>query len=507
MQKNNRNTVSYIPVNLFNKEVIVLNSFIHLFKTPGGHYLYDVNKNVILGLSEEEYKILEYRNIDDTSKGTSEFSAQAVESIEHLRDLGFLSEKRPKEMYHSLNDTILSHLNTKVNMITLQITKQCNLRCKYCVYSGNYEDRVHSNEKMTLDTARKGMDFYIEHSKDNENSFLAFYGGEPLLEFELIKNCVEYFEEKAEGKNILFSLTTNATLLTEEMVDYFQKHNVHLTISLDGSSEIHNRNRVYRDDKGTFEKVMENLQMIKTKFPDFLSNNIAFNAVLDPQNEFSCVNNFFNDFELVKETSVMASEISDYYRKDTIKASDNYISETHYEYFKIFLSKLGYLDEKYTSKLLLNQYNEIQSRYSLLKMRQEIPDKIHHGGPCIAGVQRLFIDVDGNFYPCEKVSEASPHMKIGNLDTGFDINKIRTLLNVGKISENKCINCWALNFCNLCAVAADGYNGMSTERKISRCGDVIHSVDSLFKDICTLNEFGANLGQEIYSVYTAEQKQ
>ncbi len=495
MLKINRNTV-YIPVNLIKKEeVIVLNSFIHLFKTPGGHYLYDVNKNVILGLSEDQYEILDYKNSHDSDNFTSQSSAQALESIDHLRNLGFLSEKRPKEMYHPLNDTILSHLNNKVNMITLQITKQCNLRCKYCVYSGDYENRVHSNEKMTLDTAKKGIDFYIEHSKDNEKGFLAFYGGEPLLEFEFIKKCIEYFEERAEGKNIHINLTTNATLLTKEIVEYFNKHDVHLLISLDGSSEVHNRNRVYRDDKGTFEKVMENIEMIKAKFPHYLSNNIAFNAVLDPQNDFSCVNNFFTDFELAKEASVMASEITNLYRKDTVKASVNYISEIEYEIFKIFLSKLGYLDEKYTSKLLSRQYSERKIRYGLLKMRQELPDKVHHGGPCVPGAQRLFVDVDGNFYPCENVSEASPHMKIGNVDDGFNIDKIRTLLNVGKISENKCKNCWALTFCDLCAAAADENDGLSTEKKISRCSDVIYTADRILKDICTLKEFGADLGE------------
>ena len=481
--------------------MIVLNSFIHLFKTPGGHYLYDVNKNVILSLSEEQYKIIEYNHCDNTSKGTSEFSTEAIESIEHLHKLGFLSEKRPKEMYHPLNDTILSQINNKVNMITLQITKQCNLRCKYCVYSGDYENRVHSNEKMTLETAKKGIDFYIEHSKDNENGFLAFYGGEPLLEFEFIQNCIEYFEDKAEGKNIHMNLTTNATLLTEEIVDYFQKHNVFLLISLDGSSEVHNKNRVYRDGvKGTFEKVMENLEMIKAKFPDYLSKNISFNAVLDPQNDFKCVSNFFTDFELVKEANILASEISNLYRKDTVRTSEKYVSEVEYENFKIYLSKLGLLDEKYTSKLLSMQFNDRKNKYGQLKMRQELPDKIHHSGPCVPGVQRLFIDVEGNFYPCERVSEESPQMKIGNIKDGFDVNKIKTLLNIGKLTENKCINCWALTFCNLCASAADGCDGLSIGKKVSRCSNVRYSADSILKDICTLREFGVELGD----VYMAE---
>jgi uncharacterized protein len=471
-----------------------------MFKTPGGHYLYDVNRNVILSLSEDQYKILDYYKKGNNNGNTPEFSTNALESINHLRELGFLSEKRPKEMYHPLTDTIFSHLNNKVKMITLQITKQCNLRCKYCVYSGNYENRVHSNEKMTLETARKGIDFYIEHSKDNESSSLAFYGGEPLLEFEFIKNCIEYFNERAEGKTIYFNLTTNATLLTEEIVDYFQKHDLHLLISLDGPSEVHNKNRVYGyDDRGTFEKVIENLEMMKVKFPDYLRKNVSFNAVLDPQNEFSCINNFFIDFDIAKEANIISSEISDLYRKNTLKVSGNYISQTQYEYFKIFLSKLGYLNEKYTSKLLSRYYIERKDKYNRLKMMPELPDKIHHGGPCIPGIQRLFMDVDGNFYPCERVSEASPQMNIGNIDAGFDVDKIRALLNIGKISEKECINCWALRFCNLCAAAADDNDSLSMEKKVSRCSYVRYSADSLLKDICTLREFGAELEEEIYA--------
>ncbi len=482
-----------------------MDSFIHPFKTPGGCYLYDVNKNVILSLSEEQYMILDYCQKGDNNSNTPEFNTHVMESINHLCDLGFLSEKRPKEMSHPLNDTILSRLNNKVRMITLQITKQCNLRCKYCVYSGNYENRVHSNEKMTLETAKKGIDFYIEHSKDNENSSLAFYGGEPLLEFEFIKNCIEYFKERAEGKTIFLNLTTNATLLTEEIVDYFQKHDLHVLISLDGPSEVHNKNRVYGyDDRGTFAKVMENLEMMKEKFPDYLRKNVSFNAVLDPQNDFSCVNNFFTDFKTVKEATVIASEISDLYRKDNIKVSENYISETQYEYFKIFLSKLGYLDEKYTSKLLSRYYTERKDSYRRLKMIPELPDKIHHGGPCIPGVQRLFMDVDGNFYPCERVSESSPQMKIGNINDGFYVDRIRSLLNVGKISEKKCINCWALLFCKLCAAAADENDNLSMEKKLTRCSYVRNSADSLLKDICTLREFGAELDEEIYTFDMAE---
>lgn len=484
-----------------------MNPFVHLFKTPGGYYLYDVNRNVILNLSEDQYKIIDYYIKGDICKNISEFDTQALESINHLYELGFLSEKRPKEMYHPINDTLINHLNNKVSMITLQVTRQCNLRCKYCVYSGNYENREHSSQNMNFETARKGIDFYIEHSKHNDIGALTFYGGEPLIEFELIKKCIEYFEEKSEGKEIFLSITTNATLLTEEIVDYFQKHNLSLIISLDGPSHIHNKNRVYGyDDKGTFEKVMENLNMIKNKFPDYLKQRISFNAVLDPESEFGCINKFFTDFETVKNSNIFANEISSLYRKETLKKTDTYVRDTQYEYFKLFLAKLGYLDEKYTSKLVWKHYSERRNKYNRLKMTKELPDRMHHGGPCIPGIQRLFMDVDGNFYPCERVSETSPHMKIGHINEGFDVDKVKTLLNIGKVTENRCINCWALRFCKLCAAAADENSELSTEKKVSRCSFVLDSTEDMLKDICTLKEFGAQLIDKDYAFDLVEWK-
>jgi len=478
----------------------MVDAFIHLFTTPGGYYLYDVNKNAILSLSEDQYVILNNYQKGNKDSGGTLYSKQAIESFEHLYSLGFLSTKRPKEMYHPISDALISHLNNKVKMITLQITRRCNLRCKYCVYSGNYETREHSNDRMSLEMAKKGIDFLIEHSKDNERVFLALYGGEPLIEFEFIKECIEYYEEKAEGKKSLLTLTTNATLITEEIIDYFQKHNLYLLISLDGPSEIHNKNRVYGyDDRGTFEKIMENLDMIKERFPDYINNYVSFNAVLDPQNAFGCINDFFTDFESAKESNLNASEVAHYYKKEEVKVSETYIYEMQYEYFKLFLSKIGHLDKKYTSKLVWRHYNQRKDKYNRMQLTAEIPDKTHHGGPCVPGVQRLFMNVEGNFYPCERVSETSQQMRIGNVDTGFDTDKIKTLLNIGKVSEKNCNNCWALRFCNLCAAAADDHDNLSMEKKISNCSSVKRSVEDLFKDICTLREFGDELKEGIYA--------
>ncbi len=145
-------------------------------------------------------------------------------------------------------------------MITLQVTQNCNLHCSYCAYSGNYENRSHKALNMDIETAKKGIDYLIEHSPDNEIVDIGFYGGEPLLTFNLIKECVAYAEKKAEGKNMMFNLTTNGTLIKPEMIDFFEKHNVSITISIDGPREIHDLNRKFaHSGTGSFDIMMKNL--------------------------------------------------------------------------------------------------------------------------------------------------------------------------------------------------------------------------------------------------------
>ena len=120
----------------------------------------------------------------------------------------------------------------------------------------------------------------------------------------------------------------------------------------------------------------------------------------------------------------------------------------------------------------------------------ELNDKEHHGGPCIPGSQRLFVDVDGNLYPCERVSEESEVMRIGSLDEGFDYNKIYDILNFGKLTEENCKNCWAFRYCSLCAAYADDLDTLSANKKMKNCNNVRSILENQLKDYCMLNEFG-----------------
>ena len=115
--------------------------------------------------------------------------------IQELMDNGYWAEKSVVEkVEHPYTRYIPILLERKINKITLQVTQSCNFRCKYCIYSenANRSQRTHSSKHMSWETAKKAIDFLYEHSVDSEKIYIGFYGGEPLLEFELIKQCIEY---------------------------------------------------------------------------------------------------------------------------------------------------------------------------------------------------------------------------------------------------------------------------------------------------------------------------
>lgn len=189
--------------------------------------------NSVIRVSEEDYQELLHAK-DETSC-----------IVKKYVDMGIFVENSIKKIEHPVTELLGYHTKYMCHYLTLQVTQQCNLRCEYCAYSGMYENRVHTNKKMDFEMAKKAIDFFIEHSRESKDIIVGFYGGEPLLMFPLIKQCVEYIESIVEGKKISYAMTTNGTLLNDEVADFLAEHEVILSISLDGSKEEHNLHRKF----------------------------------------------------------------------------------------------------------------------------------------------------------------------------------------------------------------------------------------------------------------------
>nr|WP_298684068.1 radical SAM protein [uncultured Methanomethylovorans sp.] len=138
-------------------------------------------------------------------------------------------------------EVIYKKLTNSLTQLLFNVTEDCNLRCKYCVYGGNHSIRREHNIKNELkwNVAKQAVDFFLKNSQDSEAKFITFYGGEPLLKFSLIKNIIVY-ASKIDPK-VRFALTTNGTLLNPERVHFLIDQKVTITISIDGPDEIHNK--------------------------------------------------------------------------------------------------------------------------------------------------------------------------------------------------------------------------------------------------------------------------
>ena len=173
--------------------------------------------------------------------------------VKSLIENGCFYEKEEPIIYGNLKETDV--LNTPMSQLILIVTEDCNIRCRYCIYSDNYPHvKGYSKKNMSFEVAKKAVDAYMAlHKKRVESGYrrkpmLTFYGGEPLLNFDLIKQVVDYCNEMNYDPRIF--MTTNATLMTDEMIDYIIENHIVVTFSLDGFKENNDRNRVFFNERG-----------------------------------------------------------------------------------------------------------------------------------------------------------------------------------------------------------------------------------------------------------------
>lgn len=299
-----------ISPSLLNFYLKMNKSFIFKFKTNRFNYIYDINTNEFLRVDEIIWDIVDFIYSKTENEIIKEFSIKypseviksSIEKIKKaIKEEGLFLHTRPEELKFYHIDEIKDKLNNDLHQLTLVVTEQCNLRCKYCVYSGNYYyERTHSNRKMPLDLAFKAIDFLFSHARDSAKIYISFYGGEPLLEFNLVKKCVEYVKVKNEmaHKDINFSITTNGILLNNEVINFLISNKIGLIISLDGPEKIHNRYRVFPTGNGTFEIIIKNLFKLRKRNKEYYDKYVGFNTTITPPYDLFELYNFFNHVNL-----------------------------------------------------------------------------------------------------------------------------------------------------------------------------------------------------------------
>ncbi len=393
-------------------------------------YYYDANKNHILEISSELFKELKKNDV----------SQKRSEDYCFLEQKGYFKCSPIQHIELGSMDFVMNYCERNLTHLILQITQKCNFKCRYCTFAGDGSfERTHQEKNMDFNTAKKSVDFLLNHSIDSQEIQISFYGGEPLLNYDIVKEVIIYSQKQCKRKKCYYAITTNASLLNDEMVDFFATNDVQLDISIDGPQEIQDQFRRFSSNgKGTYRYVLNNILRVRSRYPGYYDRAVFFHPVINPNSNLDLISSFLKS---------KLGTIDDHIRFSKINTAglkiifDNNSSKP--------LNETAIIENTIGSKLYQTFLQEFLNK-------SRIPSTYHHGGPCMPGSKKLFVNTEGVFYPCEKVNERYSTNIIGNLDEGFNFQSIYRMYNIGQLTKEKCKSCWCIRFCKLCIADIQG---------------------------------------------------
>lgn len=348
----------------------------------------------------------------------------------------------------------------KVGLMYFILSTGCNLACKYCFIENNISNN-HSEINMSNDLAILALDKYINYLNDNpdiEEPQIIFYGGEPFVNYSVMKNLVNY--AKSKNSNIVFSLVTNATLIDDDIIDFLKANNISVGISIDGPKKINDANRIFRNsDESVYEQVISTIEKFKFNNLNYgLSITISKDLLENKQEYFDWIKklntpNIFYNLYHFSETEKNVDWESFY------KEMDSFIFDS----FDL-LHPLGISDGRIARKI------------------DSIFNKEFKFSDCASiGANQLTLKPNGDITLCHGYCKTSKNI-LGNIKK----NSIEELIQTSNadlwtklppISRKECLKCEALYLCGGgCAVQAE--NLFDSITSIDKCF-CIHSKDSL----------------------------
>jgi len=300
----------------------------------------------------------------------------------------------------------------EVKALCLNIAHDCNLRCKYCFADGGeYQGK---SELMSFEVAKKAIDFLISNSGDIHNLEVDFFGGEPLMNWEVVKETVEYGDGQAIkfNKNIRWTLTTNGILLDDEKIEFINEHMSNLVLSLDGRKEINDEMR----GKGGHEKIVPKFQnAVRNREKDYYIRGTYTAKNLDFLEDVKHI------YELGFKNISMEPMVGDF---------EWAIKDEHLERIKAEYEKLA----KFVVENDINYFHFMLPEHS--------PCIIKRLSGCGAGCEYLAIAPNGDVYSCHQFVGQNDKI-VGKLESG--VTKHFPQKNI--YTNEKCVDCWVKFYC------------------------------------------------------------
>ena len=412
-------------------------SLIHRYQSNGYNIVLDINSGCIHLVDLVTYEVLPFMEeglseqeiVDKLKDQYPEADIRtSVSECEKLKEQGMLFTR---DIYENIIDEFTENRQTVVKALCLHIAHDCNLACRYCfAEEGEYHGR---RALMSYEVGKKALDFLIANSGSRHNLEVDFFGGEPLMNWQVVKDLVAYGreQEKLHNKRFRFTLTTNGVLLNDEVQEFVNREMDNVVLSIDGRKEVHDRMRPFRNGKGSydlvlpkFEKLAESRNQEKyyvrgtfTKNNKDFSNDVLHLADLG--------------FKQISVEPVVGSDEEDY----ALQAED--LPEIFAEYDKLAAE-------------MVNRYHTDKD-FNFFHFMLDLT-----GGPCVAkrlsgcgsGTEYLAVTPWGDLYPCHQFVGEEKYL-MGNVDDGITHPDIREEFKECNVySKEKCRNCFAKFYCS-----------------------------------------------------------
>jgi uncharacterized protein len=421
---------------------------IHKFKLCGLNIILDVNSGAVHSSDELTYDLLD----SVIPPFPPEIDPKVLSKLSR-----FYTEEEIKECYAEIrqlykddllySDDIFEQyaavcVPAPIKAMCLLIAEDCNLSCGYCFADGGEYGKGHKS-LMSLETAKAALDFLIKQSADRENLEVDFFGGEPLMNFDVVKETVRYGREleKQYGKHIRFTITTNGLALDDEKIDFINAEMSNVVLSLDGREHIHDRMRKTKNGDGSYALIIEKIKKLVERrgYKDYYIRGTFTRFNTDFADDVFAL--AAEGFDQISVEPVIAESACDY------AITEKQLPEVFCEYERL-------------AKILINRERAGEKHINFFHFMLDIengPCAIKRLRGCGCGNEYVAVSSEGDIYPCHQFS-GNPEQKMGNIfKDDFNAEKKKEFAGSHIYSKPDCADCWAKFYCSG-GCAANNYN-------------------------------------------------
>lgn len=374
---------------------------------------------------------------------------ECYDQIAQLKEDGKLFVK---DSFEPMAGALKAKTSGVIKALCLHIAHTCNLNCSYCFAS---QGKYHGERAlMSFEVGKRALDFLVENSGSRRNLEVDFFGGEPLMNFDVVKRLVEYARsiEKEKNKNFRFTLTTNGVLVDDDVIDFANREMSNVVLSLDGRREVHDRYRVDYAGNGSWDKIVP-------KFQKFVAARGGKNYYM--RGTFTHANpDFLEDIKVMLDLGF--SELS---MEPVVAAEGDPAALTEED-----------------KAIVLKQYEQL-AELMLRRDKEGKPFTFYHymidlkGGPCIykrisgcgSGTEYMAVTPWGDLYPCHQFV-GDEKFKLGDIWNGVSNTEIqKEFASCNVYAREECRDCWAKLYCSG-GCAANAYHSTGSVRGVYKYG-------------------------------------